>query len=74
MSLAEAWLRGIGEFSPHPSVKKNLNSPLAASLLMGNSFFFTSGFGGNSPIPPRHHQAIISLFQTKCKKVFIVKG
>ena len=41
--------------------KKKLNSPLAASLLVGNSFFFASGFGGNFPIPSRHIQAIVSV-------------
>ena len=61
MLMVLEWLGGIGKFHPHPSGKKNLNSPLAASPLVGNSFFFASGFGGNFAMPPRHTHAITSL-------------
>ena len=40
---------------------KKFEFPTRGFAARGEFIFFTSGFGGNSPIPPRHHQAIISV-------------
>ena len=67
MLIAWIWLAGIGKFPPHPSAKKNLNSPLAASPLVGNSFFFASVFGRNFPMPPSHPTATHIVIEWKMK-------
>ena len=54
-----AW--GWTSSPPNPEVKKN-EFPTSGEAASGEfKFFFTEGWGGNSPIPPRHHQAIISV-------------
>ena len=57
MSMAEAWLGGIGEYPPHPS--RFSNTPLVRRLRLRTSGGIAnlSGFGGYSPIPPRHASA-----------------
>ena len=42
--------------------EKKFEFPTRGFAARGEFIFFTSGFGGNSPIPPRHPQAIISLY------------
>ena len=65
MSVAEAWLGGIGEYPPHPS--RFSNTPLVRRLRLRTSGGIAnlSGFGGYSPIPPRHASAIVSIPSTK---------
>ena len=62
MSVASAWLGDIGEYPPHPS--RLSNTPLVRRLRLRTSGGIAnlSGFGGYSPISPRHAEAIVSLF------------
>ena len=68
MSVASAWLGDIGEYPPHPS--RLSNTPLVRRLRLRTSGGIAnlSGFGGYSPISPRHAEAIVSICMT-VKKV-----
>ena len=61
MSVASAWLGDIGEYPPHPS--RLSNTPLVRRLRLRTSGGIAnlSGFGGYSPISPRHAEAIVSI-------------
>ena len=70
MSVASAWLGDIGEYPPHPS--RLSNTPLVRRLRLRTSGGIAnlSGFGGYSPISPRHAEAIVSILL--CNKANIV--
>ena len=74
MSVASAWLGDIGEYPPHPS--RLSNTPLVRRLRLRTSGGIAnlSGFGGYSPISPRHAEAIVSIPLTKrtVKEIYIL--
>ena len=65
MSMAEAWLGGIGEYPPHPSGFRQYH--LVPRLRLGTRGYCLnpSGFGGYSPMPPRHASAIVSVHNVR---------
>ena len=71
MSMAEAWLGGIGEYPPHPSGFRQYH--LVPRLRLGTRGYCLnpSGFGGYFPIPPRHAYAIVSICNIIMKKMRI---
>ena len=65
--MAWGWRGGIGEFPPNPEVKKN-EFPTSGEAASGEfKFFFTEGWGENSPIPPSHPQANNIVLERKIK-------
>ena len=48
---------------------KKFEFPTRGFAAHGKFIFFTSGFGGNSPIPPRHHQANNIVIERKIKEI-----
>ena len=71
MSVAEAWLGGIGEYPPHPS--RLAIPPSSVGFASGHRgvLLNLSGFGGYSPIPPRHASAIVSVIFRKTDMYFV---
>ena len=74
MSMAEAWLRGIGEYPPHPSGFRQYH--LVPRLRLGTRGYCLnpSGFGGYSPMPPRHASAIVSVQHQRARRALVQKN
>ena len=63
-------IASIWEFHLNPAAKK-MNSTRAAEPRVWNWFFFSEGWGWNSPIPPSHPHAINIVIERKMKHWYL---